>query len=69
MSQVDCNGLSSRLFEDGRFLLVLTTATDDPSSLMMYFVMIVTVPSLLLISVRSALLIPALLNLADQPIH
>jgi hypothetical protein len=63
--QFDCNRLSSYFFGDGRFPLVLTTATDDPSFVMMYFVVIVTVPSLLLVPVRSVPLIRGLLHLAD----
>src|SRR5215469_4486037 len=65
----DCNSLSSYFVGDGRVPLRLTIATDDPSFLMMYFVVIVTVPSLLLVSVRSVLLIrcpPKFSRLADQ---
>ena len=68
VGQFDCNRINSYFFGDGRFPLVLTTATDDPSCLMMYFVVIVTVPSLLLVSVLSVLFIRGLLNLADEPI-
>ena len=57
--QFDCNRLGSCFFGDG---LDLTTATDDPSFLVMYFAVIVTVPSLLVVSVRSVLLIRRLLN-------
>ena len=65
MAQFDRNRLSSYFFGDGEFPLVLTIATDDPSFLMMYSVVMVTVPSLFLVSVRSVPLIRGLLNVAD----
>jgi hypothetical protein len=64
VGQFDCNRLSSYFFGGGRFPLVLSTATDTRSVVMMYFVVIVTVPSLLLISVRSAPLIEPLVVFA-----
>ena len=59
VGQFDCNGFGSCFFGDGFDLM---TATDDPSFLVMYFAVIVTVPSLFLVSVRSVVLIRVLLN-------
>jgi hypothetical protein len=60
-SHFDRNRLSSSFFDDG---LLLTTATDESSFLTIYFVVIVTFPFMLRVSVRS---IPLILGLQNQP--